>query len=68
LTVTVKLARIVFALLSVAEQRTTVLRPTVKRLPERGWHATATAPSTLSVAASRYLTRTLVALLGARTT
>jgi hypothetical protein len=40
----------VFALVSVAEHRTTVRRPTGKKLPEFGWQATGTAPSTSSCA------------------
>jgi hypothetical protein len=39
----------VFALASVAEQRT-VVRPILNRRPDRGWQVALTAPSTLSVA------------------
>jgi hypothetical protein len=38
----------VFALLSVAEHRTTVRRPTGKKVPDFGRQATGTAPSTSS--------------------
>lgn len=49
LTVIPKLFVLVFALESVARQRTTV-RPSLKRLPERGLQATGTTPSTASLA------------------
>jgi hypothetical protein len=38
----------VFALVSVVEHRTTVRRPTGKKLPDFGLQATGTAPSTSS--------------------
>jgi hypothetical protein len=50
--VTVNAAMAVLALESVASQRTVVL-PTFKRLPDLGWHATGTEPSTSSVAVTR---------------
>ena len=57
----------VFALVSVAEHRTTVRRPTRKKLPDFGWQATRTAPSTPSLALTVYRTRIRRALRGART-
>jgi hypothetical protein len=52
MTTTTNVAVAVFALVSVAEQRTRVRLGTLKRLPGRGLHVTATFPSTSSVAAT----------------
>src|SRR6266511_415991 len=56
----------VLALLSVAEQRTSV-RPILKRLPDFGLHETGTLPSTASAASSLYVTRMRFIPRGART-
>ena len=56
----------VFCAESVAEHLTTV-RPIGNRLPEGGSQRTSTAPSSLSVAVTLYVTRTRFAPLGART-
>lgn len=63
---TLKRAIAVLPLPSVAEH-VTIVRPTLKRLPEAGRQETATDPSTSSVAVAWYFTRTRFALRGART-
>ena len=57
---TAKAALAVLALESAAEQRT-VVRPTLKRLPDFGRHETGTAPSTSSVAVTLKVTRAVFA-------
>ena len=64
MTVIVNRALAVFPLKSVAEQ-TTLVRPSLNRLPERGLHVTGTEPWPGSRAVIVNVTRTAFALLGA---